>query len=214
MSAKDTIEAIQSALHGAGFYAGLIDGDWGPLSKQALDDCVAAAKHDTLPPAPAQPASRVDTAAPGLVHNEWPKEEDAASFFGYPANLTQVDLPYPMQIDGVAVNHVTCNVKVAASLRRIFAAILAHYGNDRAKLHADGMDIYDGIYNDRSIRGSSRRSMHAYGAAIDIDAEHNPLGATTGRMPRAVVDIFRAEGWRWGGDYQGRKDWMHFEACV
>jgi hypothetical protein len=31
-------------------------------------------------------------------------------------------------------------------------------------------------------------------------------------MPADVVALFKAEGWRWGGDYHGRKDWMHFEA--
>jgi hypothetical protein len=31
-------------------------------------------------------------------------------------------------------------------------------------------------------------------------------------MPSDVVVLFKQEGWRWGGDYHGRKDWMHFEA--
>ena len=111
-----------------------------------------------------------------------------------------------------SIKQITCNVKVAASLRRILSAILAHYGSAEA-VKAVNMDVYDGCYNDRSVRGSTKRSMHAYGAAIDMDAEHNALGATKWTMPMAVVDIFESEGWRWGGRYSGRKDAMHMEAC-
>ncbi len=191
------------------------DGDFGDKTKSAT---IAYAEKSGLIALPAPPAvspssSSVDAAMLGLQHNAWPLEADAAAFFGYPPNTTQIDLPYTMRIDAQPITRITCNLKVAASLRRIFAAIFAHYDGDMEKLRADGLDIYDGCLNDRSIRGSARRSMHAYGAAIDLDAEHNPLGALKGRMPRAVVDIFKAEGWRWGGDYQGRKDWMHFEAC-
>lgn len=182
------------------------DGIWGPKSQAALDALIR--------PAPKTPVV-IDAKALGLQPNAWPREEDAAAFFGYPPNLTQVDLPYPMRLyspNGQKVERVTCNIKVAASLRRIFAAILKHFGSVDA-IAATGANIYDGMLNDRPVRGSTRRSMHAYAAAIDIDAEHNPLGATTGRMHPAVVAIFKAESWRWGGDYKGRRDWMHFEAC-
>jgi hypothetical protein len=30
-------------------------------------------------------------------------------------------------------------------------------------------------------------------------------------LSRNVIDVFRAHGARWGGDYKGRKDPMHFE---
>jgi hypothetical protein len=33
-------------------------------------------------------------------------------------------------------------------------------------------------------------------------------------MPRFAVDAFKAQGFKWGGDYKGRKDWMHFEAVA
>jgi len=181
------------------------DGIWGPRSQAALDGLIhPAATEEPIP------------SLAGLQHNDWPREADAQAFFGYPPNLTQVDLPFPMHLfsaDGELTHRISCNPKVAASLRRIFAAILAHYGSPET-IHATGVDIFDGVYNDRNVRGANHKSMHAFGAAIDIDAEHNPLGATSGRMPSAVVEIFKAEGWRWGGDYTGRKDWMHFEACV
>lgn len=165
-------------------------------------------------PVPATPGGSSGVLT-GLIRNDWPKEADAETFFGYPPNLTQVDLPYPMHLfeaAGETVTRISCNVKVAASLRRILGAIMEHFQTLSA-IHAVGADVFDGVYNDRNVRGASHKSMHAFGAAIDIDAEHNPLGAETGRMAAAVVTIFKSEGWRWGGDYHGRKDWVHFEAC-
>ncbi len=150
-----------------------------------------------------------------LIFNHWPLEADAEDFFRYPPNLTYIPVPWPMHMDADKITQIQCNIKVAASLRRIFEAIRKLYHNDQNSIDAAGLDAYDGCYADRSVRGDAgKRSMHAYGAAIDLDAADNPLGAQLGKMPKAVVDIFKAEGWRWGGDYQGRKDWMHFEACV
>lgn len=168
----------------------------------------------------AQAGSMDDKPAPPpddseLIFNHWPLEADAEAFFRYPPNLTYITAPWPMHMDADKITEIQCNIKVAASLRRIFEAIRKLYHNDQNAIDAAGMDAYDGCYADRSVRGDAgKRSMHAYGAAIDLDAAHNPLGAQVGKMPKAVVDIFKAEGWRWGGDYHGRKDWMHFEACV
>jgi hypothetical protein len=104
------------------------------------------------------------------------------------------------------------NKMAAPSLSRVFDAIWEHYDKDQAAIEARGLHQYGGAFNFRKIRGSSHISNHAYACAIDIDPEHNPLGAKKGRMPEEVVALFTAEGWRWGGNYIGRKDWMHFEA--
>lgn len=218
MTFADTRKNIQHILRDAGLYDGSLDGIWGPKTQDALDRMRVAKDTFGADAEQVRPASAPAEASGTLTRNNWPLEAHAASFFGYPPNLTQIEPPYPMRMfyDGRwhAISSITCNVKVAASLRRILAAILAHYGSLTA-IQEVGLDVYDGCYNDRNVRGStSKRSMHAYGAAIDFDAEHNPLGAMHGRMPAEVVAMFKAEGWRWGGDYSGRKDWMHFEACV
>jgi len=70
---------------------------------------------------------------------------------------------------------------------------------------------YQGIYAFRPIRGiGARLSLHAFGAAIDLNAETNPLGGDGDMDPR-VVEVFRHFGFRWGGDFAGRKDPMHFQ---
>lgn len=70
-------------------------------------------------------------------------------------------------------------------------------------------------YANREIRGSATISNHASGTAIDLNAPDHPLGASgtfTAAQVRAIrrllVDFPQV---RWGGDYHGRRDEMHFE---
>jgi len=74
-----------------------------------------------------------------------------------------------------------------------------------------------GGWNYREIRGyegSGTLSNHSSGTAIDINWEKHPLAAV-GTVPADKVGLLRYEaakrGLRWGGDYRGRKDEMHFE---
>lgn len=70
----------------------------------------------------------------------------------------------------------------------------------------------------RPIVGSTVLSNHASGTAIDLNATRWPLGSdpsvnlNSGQIMR-VRQIVSATGGvvRWGGDYVGRKDPMHFE---
>ena len=66
----------------------------------------------------------------------------------------------------------------------------------------DLLRTYNGCYNYRNIKGTSRLSNHAFGMAIDINA-----GLT---QPREVVECFEAAGFTWGGRWKNRDD-MHFE---
>ncbi len=60
------------------------------------------------------------------------------------------------------------------------------------------------------MRGSDRLSTHAWAAAIDINPARNQFGQK-GAMPEKVVELFKAEGWTWGGEWR-KPDPMHFEA--
>jgi hypothetical protein len=74
-------------------------------------------------------------------------------------------------------------------------------------------------------------SMHAYGLAIDVNPLQNPYvqadGYTRNRFARPYIDrsrqlsgmihegdvvvrAFHHIGWRWGGEWPGDKDYMHF----
>lgn len=68
----------------------------------------------------------------------------------------------------------------------------------------------------RDIRGATRLSNHASGTAVDFNAPKHPLGARgtfSSAQVRALRSILAALGGvvRWGGDYSGRADEMHFE---
>lgn len=73
-------------------------------------------------------------------------------------------------------------------------------------------------YAFRSIRGqSSGYSNHASGTAIDLNATQHPLGVRgtftreQTKKIRAMLEDRYLNKIRWGGDYRGRKDEMHFE---
>lgn len=77
--------------------------------------------------------------------------------------------------------------------------------------------VYGGIYAFRAKRSEARLSVHAWGAAIDIDPAKNPQGVRwkdDGVMldPR-IIEVFKANGFIWGGDFSGRLDPMHFQMC-
>jgi hypothetical protein len=77
-----------------------------------------------------------------------------------------------------------------------------------------------GTYNCRAIAGTSRKSMHAYGAAIDIGTKYadywrwakpeNGLYPYRNRIPQAIVEVFERHGFIWGGKWR-HFDTMHFE---
>lgn len=71
-------------------------------------------------------------------------------------------------------------------------------------------------YSYRDVKGSTDLSNHAGGYAIDVDAPSHPLGAVGTFTPAQVATIHAILAElggvvRWGGDYSGRKDEMHFE---
>lgn len=77
-----------------------------------------------------------------------------------------------------------------------------------------------GTYNCRKIAGSPAKSMHAYGAAIDISTKFADYWRWTSRsrtqprwrnrIPIQIVRIFETHGFIWGG-YWYHFDTMHFE---
>ena len=71
-------------------------------------------------------------------------------------------------------------------------------------------------YAERPIRGGTSLSNHASGTAIDLNAPRHPLGKRgtfSKSQVRKIKAILADCGGviRWGGNYSGRKDEMHFE---
>lgn len=70
-----------------------------------------------------------------------------------------------------------------------------------------------GGYNKRPVRGSlTEWSNHSWALAGDFNVAANPMQSTLRTdMPAGTSVKARSLGLRWGGDYAGRKDPMHFE---
>ncbi len=73
-----------------------------------------------------------------------------------------------------------------------------------------------GGYIKRYVRGStSTWSNHSWGLAADFNAATNPMtDSLRTDMPPGTSAKAKSLGMRWGGDYTGRKDPMHFEVVV
>lgn len=151
----------------------------------------------------------------------WPQDNqaDLIRFYGTPGpeverQLVNVVPPFKMYYDGKPIKTIRFHKKAAASLKAALDEIWDWYDHDQKKIDALGISKYAGAYNPRYIRGSKTKwSNHAYGAAIDLNAEDNGFGKGKGTIPQPVIDAFKRQGARWGGDYRGRTDPMHFEFC-
>lgn len=129
-------------------------------------------------------------------------------------NIRSARLPEPLLYLGKRVT----SIRVHRLLVPVFEGLYAEIW--KAKLW-DPIKVYGGAYNFRLIRGGDELSMHAFGAAVDHDPAANPLGAPGEKCRlgntvegRAVVAIFRAWGFFWGGEFRGRKDCQHFQFGV
>ncbi len=137
---------------------------------------------------------------------------------------------------------------LAPSVERLFAAL---YARRFAIAKALPMEAFDGddnaamadnntsSFNHRVVAGTTHLSLHAYGAAIDVNQMQNPFltrnGAVVniapaagtaflnrregraGKPPRAgmaeaVTEIFADNGFlEWGGDWDDPIDYQHFD---
>jgi hypothetical protein len=131
---------------------------------------------------------------------------------------------------------------VAHHVAAIFDALLdRRFPIAKARL----MNTYDGdddaadidnntsSFNDRVVAGTNTLSLHAYGAAIDLNPVQNPFVTVTGGkheaspaegkpyldrtvakpgMAEPVIDIFADNGFSiWGGDWHNPIDYQHFQ---
>lgn len=175
-----------------------VDGFWGPKSQEA---CRAYLR--SLMPKP----------------NPWPAPDQKSlkRFYGEAgdeSNLVMIDFPYPMFYGGKHVTRTRIHKKCADSLLRVLTAI-----RDLFPHHPqieDAAQDYGGVYNFRAKRGGSSYSVHAWGAAIDLDADDNtfrdswPMKAD---MSLEIMECFAREGWKSAGAFWGY-DAMHFEATA
>ncbi len=130
----------------------------------------------------------------------------ATSQNGWPANDANVIAAYTVP-----------GSKVKVALRRGDVSVILLHLAAWFNANVEQLRQSDtGGYNPRPIRGSETTSNHASGTAIDMRWNDHPLSAVntfTDAQEQVIrAQLKRYEGVvRWGGDYRGRKDEMHWE---
>lgn len=150
----------------------------------------------------------------------WPKDTTAAKmkFYGdfndkgwAARNLVRVVPPFKMYYDKKEMKSgVLCHAKCAPAFKAAFDEIWEKCGRDQAQVDKTGASDYGGCFNIRRIAGSNSWSNHSWACAIDLSPRMNGFNMKT-TLSKIVIDAFKRQGARWGGDYKGRKDPMHFE---
>ena len=109
---------------------------------------------------------------------------------------------------------------IKLTLRRDVAPILLGVATDFHRLVESLILNKCGGHNYRYIAGTTMWSRHARGIAIDLNWSKHPLGAEgtfsneDEKVIHSILTKYSYQGKRlvrWGGDYSGRKDEMHFE---
>lgn len=173
-----------------------VDGFWGPKSIAACQKYVRSFMPAVSP---------------------WPNTnpESLRAFYGEPgdeSNLVTITFPFPMFYGGKVVKTTRVHKKVAASLLRVLTAIGSKWSGNRDVM--EEAEDYGGVFNFRPKRGGTSWSLHAWGAAIDMDADDNtfkdswPVKAD---MNLDVIVEFAKEGWLSAAVFWGY-DAMHFQA--
>lgn len=126
--------------------------------------------------------------------------------------LGKVTLPFGVKLGfppSTTITRFSCHKRLVPTFKSVFEDI-ANQG-----LQAS-IRTWDGCYNYRMKRLSGTWSTHSWGIGIDLNASTNPQGTKVkGDMDPAVVAIFRAHGFEWGGDFKGKSyDPMHFQFCT
>lgn len=161
--------------------------------------------------------------------NKWPLQRECDEFYGNPrngdtygpkwaaANLVHVACPWALhEVDEKGrlfpIPFITIHRKCADSLTRVLADIAHRCTPDDIKKLK--YDVFDGSFNYRPKRSGATLSMHAYGCAIDWDADENPFRSKKHifNAQSPIVLAFKAEDWTWGGDWDA-PDAMHMQAA-
>lgn len=155
-----------------------------------------------------------------LSQSKWPVDTTAAKnvFYGdfhqkawATLYLTRIKPPFVVYYAkqalpaGILVNKMCADAMLSA-----FAEIWDKCGHDQHAVDEAGASDYGGCLNIRKIAGSNNWSNHSWACAIDLSPGTNGFNMKA-TLSKVVIDAFKRQGARWGGDYKGRTDPMHFE---
>jgi hypothetical protein len=138
------------------------------------------------------------------------------------ANIVSILPVFKMTYAGIPIKRMRVHKHCAQSLLQVLNNLRDAAGGRQEELDYWGVSIFGGVVNYRLMRGGNSLSIHSYGAAIDLDPARNGFHDRTPRFAEfpEVLKAFRAEGWKWGGDWNGngssaderQADGMHWQA--
>lgn len=111
----------------------------------------------------------------------------------------------PLEVEGVSFPG-----GVRKEVAPLFRALAQEFHDKVEPLH----DGWCWGFACRAIGGTSRASNHSWGLALDFNAPDHPWGKPDTFSPSqrtTIRAIAKKYGMRWGGDYSGKPDDMHFE---
>jgi hypothetical protein len=123
--------------------------------------------------------------------------------------LASVTLPFPLILsfdESKTITHFTCHKLLVEIFSDVFAKIVSGALQDR-------VTSFGGCFSFRPQRTGIKLSTHCWGIAVDLNPQSNQQGSV-GDMDAGVIEVFRAAGFEWGGDWTGAvRDGMHFQFC-
>lgn len=115
----------------------------------------------------------------------------------FPSRIVRWDFP----LIGPASVHELAAPSLHAALAEIEARGMGHLVRQ-----------FSGGYYPRLVRNSTTSlSSHAYGTAIDVNADENPQGSPPTADQTQLAPIFEKHGWYWGDKFRPKRDPMHFD---
>ena len=95
-----------------------------------------------------------------------------------------------------SVNRITCHKRMVEIFSSVFGQV------QTSRLQA-GIFSFGGCFAFRQQRTGTRLSTHSWGIAIDLNTGTNRQGSA-GNMDAGLVEVFRAAGFEWGGEWSGK----------
>ena len=121
--------------------------------------------------------------------------------------------PKEIDVKSYLVPGTKLKIKCAEQVAPLLTTFCAEFNQHIEPI--DGGPLDDWSFAFRNVRGSTTDlSNHSSGTAVDLNATKHPLGHAGTFSPMQTVLIralAKKYGIKWGGDYSGRKDEMHFE---
>ena len=152
-------------------------------------------------------------------------------------DLQLIEVPYNSFDNQVRTGQLLVHKDLAIELQSVFIEmfnlgfpiekvipVVAYGWDDEQSM----LDNNTSAFNYRQVIATNDLSNHSLGRAVDINTRLNPYHARDGKVytkgavlnpdipgtiapGSPIIGLFKSYGWEWGGDWQDRRDYQHFQ---